>query len=168
MVYRPGPQPISARLFPPLLSRSALRPSRLVLSAAASIPPLVHHRHLRPTNEPNPTPPLLPINATHHRCRSLCAPRSQTPILPMTTAFSLRAAAPATAPCAGVRSTSGTPLSIIVPYLLGFPSSLQVVETCFVCSLCCSGEGRARVGGAGGTRKDGGACSGCSCVTLLF
>jgi hypothetical protein len=86
----------------------------------------------------------------------------------MATAFSLRAAAPATAPRAGLRSTSGTPLSIRVPYLLGFPGSLQVCVYLLRVFLCCSGEGRARGGGAGRTRKAGGACSGCSCVTLLF
>lgn len=148
-----------------------VRPSRLVLSAivaAASIPPPVHHRHLRPT-KPNSissdykrNPPPLP------RTSALRIP--QTPDPPNGHRIFAARCGP------GHRSPRRLPIHLryaslsLAPYVSDFiaPQKFMFTCFCFVCSLCCSGEGRARGIGTGGTRKAGGACSSYSCVTLLF
>ena len=168
IVYRPGPQPISARLFPPLLFLSRSAPPASFSPPPPLPPPFLHQSTIASYAQPNQTPPL-PINATRHRCRGLCAPKIPNPRSSQWQPHSRCALRPRPPPPAPASDPPPVRLSLSAYYVCSdFLAPCKFVFTCFMCSVCCSGEGRVRGGGAGGTWKAGGACSGCSCVTLLF
>jgi hypothetical protein len=118
------PRPISARFS--LLSPSA--PPASFSPPPPPPPPFLHQSTVATYAQPNATPPL-PINAT------LPPPPRPSRSTTMSTASSLRAAAPATAPCSGFRSTSGKPL---VSPLLSAEFALGPETFFFLNCLVCS------------------------------